>query len=255
MFIFLIKKSFWDLWDNLGSIVLANLLFTLLVLGFYGTIVMAQYSLLVATALLIVLLLFYFLYLGGVSAYVREISDFKAPDFKVIFISIKNKWKIYLGGGLVFSAITFLSLLGMRFYSSIGGILGMIGAIFLFWVLITVMFASLYFFPVINRLESTFLIMVKKCFLIFLDNPFRTIGLFMGLIINMILSIFTILLIPGPAGALLWIDNNLRLLIYKYDYLEENPEAGKNIPWRVLVLEDNEKIGPRTFRNTIFPWK
>jgi hypothetical protein len=143
----------------------------------------------------------------------------------------------------------------MRFYSSLGGILGMIGTIFLFWIFVTVFLASLYYFPIMNRLESTFIKMIKKSFLIFLDNPFLTMAVFIGLVFGLVLSVFTIFLIPGPGGAILWLDNNLRSLIYKYDYLEENPEAGKKIPWRVLFMDDNEKIGPRTLRNTIFPWK
>ena len=142
----------------------------------------------------------------------------------------------------------------MRFYSSIGGMMGLAGSIFLFWVFVTVNLAFLYYFPVVNRLNSTFPKMVKKCFLIFLDNPFQTIGVFMGFILQMVLSMVTVFLLPGPAGAMLWLDNNLKLLVYKYDYLEEHPEAGRKIPWRALVLEDNEKIGPRTIRNTIFPW-
>jgi hypothetical protein len=255
MFGFLIKKSFWDLWDNLGRILVANLLFTLLILCLYGTTVIAQYSLPFASLALLIILLAMFVYLGGVSSYVKEINDFKAPEIKIIFTSIKSTWKQSLGGGSVFSGIIVLTIIGMRFYSSMGGILGLIGSIFLFWILVTVILASLYYFPVLNRLNGSFIKMLKKCFLIFLDNPFLTIAVFIGLILNLIISIFTIFLIPGPAGAILWIDNNLRLLIYKYDYLEESPEAGKKIPWRALFLEDNEKIGPRSFRNTIFPWK
>jgi hypothetical protein len=255
MFGFLIKKSFWDLWDNMGRVLVVNLLFTLLLMGFIGTSYVAQYSLLFATILLLALVVASFIYLGTAAAYIKEISDFKAPELKSLFQNIKNTWRYSLGGGLVFSVVILLTVLGMRFYSSLGGILGMIGAIFLFWIFVTVILAVLYYFPVMNRLNSTFLKMIKKSFLIFLDNPFLTIGVFFGLIFNMVISIFTVLLIPGPAGALLWLDNNLRLLIYKYDYREENPDAGRKIPWRALFLEDNEKIGPRTFRNTIFPWK
>ena len=255
MFGFLIKKSFWDLWDNMGRVLVVNLLFTLLLLGYIGTSYVAQYSLVLASILLLILIAASFIYLGTSAAYIKELNDFKAPEIKSIFNSIKITWRYSLGGGLVFSVIIFLTVLGMRFYSSLGGILGMIGAIFLFWIFVTVLLATLYYFPVMNRLNSTFIKMIKKCFLIFLDNPFLTIGLFFGLIFNTILSIFTVLLIPGPAGALIWLDNNLRLLIYKYDYMEENPDSGRKVPWRALFLEDNEKIGPRSFRNTIFPWK
>jgi len=239
----------------MGRIIVVNLMFTMIMIAFYGTTYVAQYSLVLASILLIVLLLATYLYVGAVATYIKGVSDFRPPELKTFFLSIKSNWKKSIGGGLFFSAIIFLTLLGMRFYSSLGGLLGMIGAIFLFWIFVTVILASLYYFPVMNRLESSFIKMIKKSFLIFLDNPFITIGVFLGLIFNLVLSIVTVFLIPGPAGAILWLDNNLRTLIYKYDYLEENPDAGRKIPWRALFLEDNEKIGPRTFRNTIFPWK
>lgn len=239
----------------MGRILVVNLLFTLLFLAFYGVVMLGQYSLVLATVLLVIVFLLYFIYLGMAAAYIKGISDFRPPELKTIFGNIKDTWKYSLGGGLVFSAVIGLSLVGIRFYTNLGGAIGMIGAVFLFWIFVTVLLASLYYFPVMNRLNSTFIKMVKKSFLIFLDNPFVTIGVFIGMIINLVLSIFTVFLIPGPAGAILWLDNNLRLLIYKYDYLEENPDAGRKIPWRALFLEDNEKIGPRTFKNTIFPWK
>ena len=255
MFGFLIKKSFWDLWDNMGRILLVNLMFTLIILCIYGTTFIAQFSIVAAIFVLLMLLVVTFIYIGASAQYIKGVSDFRPPELKTFLNNIKTTWKFSVGGGFFFSTIIILTIVGMRFYATLGGILGMIGAIFLFWIFVTVILASLYYFPIMNRLDSTFLKMIKKSFLIFLDNPFLTIAVFFGLIINLVLSIFTVFLIPGPAGAILWLDNNLRILIYKYDYIEENPEAGRKIPWRALFLEDNEKIGPRTFRNTIFPWK
>jgi len=255
MFGFLIKKSFWDLWDNMGRIFAANLMFVVLFLGLYGTTFLAPYSLAGATVALIVLYLAFLVALGATAAYVKGISDFRPPEVKSLFHQIKKTWKTSLSGGLVFSIVIALTMLGIRFYSAWGNMIGLVGAIFLFWVLVTVNLAAIYYLPVVNRLKSTFPKMIKKSFLIFIDNPFHSIAVFIGIIPGLLLSIVTVFLLPGPAGILLWLDNNLKLLVYKYDYLEENPDAGRKIPWRALCLEDNEKIGPRTFRNTIFPWK
>jgi len=255
MFGFLIKKSFWDLWDNMGRIFAANLMFVVLFLGLYGTTFLAPYSLVGATVALVVLYLAFLVVLGATSAFVKGISNFRPPEVKSLFQQIKKTWKTSLSGGLAFSIVIAMTLLGIRFYSAWGNMIGLVGAIFLFWVLVTVNLAAMYYLPVVNRLKSTFPKMIKKSFLIFIDNPFHSIAVFIGIIPGLLLSIVTVFLLPGPAGILLWLDNNLKLLVYKYDYLEENPEAGRKIPWRALCLEDNEKIGPRTFRNTIFPWK
>lgn len=255
MFGFLIKKSFWDLWDNMGRVFIVNLISVVLFLGLYGTTFLAQYSLAAATMTLVILYLALLVYLGAAASYVTGISNFKAPEIKSFFSEIIKTWKTSLSGGLLFSVVLVLTLLGMRFYSAMGNLLGFIGAIFLFWIFVTVNLAAIYYLPVVNRLKSTFPKMIKKSFLIFLDNPFQSIAVFLGLIPGLLVSILTVFLIPGPTGILLWLDNNLRLLIYKYDYLEENPDAGKKIPWRALYMEDNEKIGPRSLKNTIFPWK
>jgi hypothetical protein len=42
----------------------------------------------------------------------------------------------------------------------------------------------------------------------------------------------------------------------KYDYLEENPRADrKHIPWETLLREERERVGKRTLKGMIFPWK
>jgi hypothetical protein len=69
-------------------------------------------------------------------------------------------------------------------------------------------------------------------------------------------SLFLALLLPGPAGMLLLMDEALRLRLRKYDYLEANPRADRRkIPWKELLEEDVELTGTRTLRNFIFPWK
>ena len=62
------------------------------------------------------------------------------------------------------------------------------------------------------------------------------------------------------AGILINNTNALRILLYKYDYLEEHPELTtkkqrRQIPWDDLLFEDREIVGKRTIRNFLFPWK
>ena len=48
----------------------------------------------------------------------------------------------------------------------------------------------------------------------------------------------------------------MKLRLYKYDYLEENPDAKRNdIPWDALLIDERERVGKRTLRGMIFPWK
>ena len=54
--------------------------------------------------------------------------------------------------------------------------------------------------------------------------------------------------------------NNFRIRLYKYDYLEEHPELTtkkerKQIPWEDLIYEDRANLGPRGLKALLFPWK
>ena len=57
-------------------------------------------------------------------------------------------------------------------------------------------------------------------------------------------------------ALLLWYNVALKLRMYKYEYLEKNPNAKrKDIPWETLLAEEKEYLGKRTLKGFIFPWK
>jgi hypothetical protein len=75
-------------------------------------------------------------------------------------------------------------------------------------------------------------------------------------VITLVLSVFTAGLLPGLAGIALSADVALRLRLFKYDWLEANPEANRRkVPWDDLLEEDRELVGTRTFKGMFFPWK
>ncbi|MDR2103555.1 MAG: hypothetical protein LBP42_05565, partial [Treponema sp.] len=70
------------------------------------------------------------------------------------------------------------------------------------------------------------------------------------------MSVFLAFLFPGPAGILLYLDEAVRLRIFKYDWLEANPgENRRKVPWDALLIDDREKTGTRSLKSFIFPWK
>ena len=88
-----------------------------------------------------------------------------------------------------------------------------------------------------------------KSFIIVLDNPGTTsfailFSLFLG-----VLSIFTLFIIPGLAGILLFHQNLLRLLLRKYVRLEAEPQRD------MLIKEDADNLGNRTLKGLLFPWR
>ena len=97
---------------------------------------------------------------------------------------------------------------------------------------------------------------IKKIFLIFFDNTFFSLGVFIGSVVILAASSFTAFMLPGVGTIVLWVNAALKLRLYKYDYLEAHPEANrKKIPWDALLIDEKERVGKRTLRGMIFPWK
>jgi hypothetical protein len=113
-----------------------------------------------------------------------------------------------------------------------------------------------YFFPIQSRLDRKFRKIFRKTFLVFFDNPGFSIGLLICALIVVTISAFTALLLPGLATVLLWWNVAFKLRLYKYDWIEQNPGANRRkVPWDALLVADRERVGKRTLRGMIFPWK
>ncbi|WP_455383651.1 hypothetical protein [Salinispira pacifica] len=257
MLLFMIKKAFFDMWDNFLAIILLNL----------GFVAVLSVPLLVFNALaplaspvsiipLVAGVLLLFVYSGAASMVTRDISDYKSPEFRSFFVYLKDTWahSLFLGG--VYVLHIFVLVIALPFYASIGSLLGLAALVFLFWASVIWMLSSQFFYPIRARLDRKLPKIIRKCFIVFFDNTGFSIFLGIGAAATLAISIFTALLIPGVAGLLLWLNVGFKLRLLKYDYLEANPEANrKQIPWDALLVDEREKVGKRSLRGMIFPWK
>ncbi|RKX75855.1 MAG: hypothetical protein DRP87_13505 [Spirochaetes bacterium] len=253
---FLIKKWFFDLWDNLFRLILINLGFIFLM----GVLVYLPYIFRFSTLLsyigLVIGIVGLNIYAGASSLLCRDIADYKSPGFNEFPGYVKEIWK----QAVVLSVITivqfFILTVVMPFYFTMGGVPGLFAISVLFWINIFWWLVGQYYFPVRARLDSEIRKILKKCFIIFFDNTGFSVFLGIFSIVTFLLSIFTAFLLPGMGSILLLHQVALKLRLYKYDYLEKNPGAKrKNIPWEVLLIEDKERVGTRTLKGMIFPWK
>ncbi len=256
MYSFFIKKVFFDSWDNLLSLIVLNLGFVLLIAGFaYSSLLFNPGSIGFFFSYIVLIVLFNF-YSGGVAGYTKELVYSGSAELKGIFHIAAKEWK----QNTALSVITIIEMavlfVGFPFYLSIGGIPGLIGAVTIFWVALFWALASQYFFPVGFQLQGGLKKQVKKSFLIFFDNTGFTIFLGIHTIFLFVVSIATAFLIPGISVVILSHQIALKLRLYKYDYLEENPDAQRrSIPWEALLMEEKEKTGTRSLKGMIFPWK
>jgi len=253
---FFIKKSFFDGWDNFLGLLLQNLLFTVLGLGVLGTISYIESTPLAFLVLILILALFC-VHQTGSYFLVKDNADYHGASFSRYKEGISKKIKHTLLYFLVVFLLILCSGLIIPFYFKLGNLLGYVIAMFIFWAVVIVLLAMMYYFPLAYLLEDdkpskT----LKKCFLILGDNFGFSIFLAFWSLLNSTISILLAFLIPGVAGVNLSHTVGMKLLMLKYDWLEENPEENvKSIIWEDLLYDEKEKVGSRTFKNMIFPWK
>ncbi|MDR1957327.1 MAG: hypothetical protein LBQ30_10825 [Treponema sp.] len=253
---FLLKKTFFDLWDNLFRVALLNI-------GFIASAAIPVFipPLLQSVPVLGAIafgmgILWCFVYLAAAALSLKAVSDYGSFGFGDFFMHLKSAWPAgLLMGGVVFLIGVLIGVV-IPFYLSLGSLIGLLLAAVIFWTIMLGVFSFQFFLAIRARLDTKLPKISKKCLLIFFDNPLFCIFSFLYCLVTLGLSVFVAFLFPGPAGVLLYLDEALRLRLLKYDWLEVNPGVNRRkIPWDVLLIDEREKTGTRSFKNFIFPWK
>ncbi len=255
MFGFLVKKAFFDMWDNMFRIILMNLGYIVVLTIFWLAFEVAAVVPL-SLALLFVGVGVLAVYTGAVSRMCSDIADYKQPGFADFFGYVKESYGTSLLLALVVAVYIFVIRVAFQFYGGMKSLAGPLAVALLFWVTLAWILASQYYFPIQSRLDRKFRKIFRKTFPLFFDNPGFSVGLLLVAAIVFVASVLTALLLPGIASILLWWNVAFKLRMYKYDWLEKNPgENRRRVPWDALLIEDRERVGKRTLKGLIFPWK
>lgn len=254
---FFIKKAFFDGWDNLISLVVLNLGYLVVLLSLYGALEVLAVSTVGGIVLLLVVSALHSLYSGALSCQTKGHAWYERPGFSEFRQAFGRIWHHavlhWIANTLLFTMVLFV----IPFYLSYASMVGFAIAVLVFWIALACSLALMYYYPLAVQMpDDKPTKTLKKSFIVLGDNI--GFSLFFGLytVINIALSILFATIIPGVAGVQLSRQVAVKLLMYKYDYLEEHPEANrKQIPWDELLYDEREKVGKRTFRGMIFPWK
>jgi hypothetical protein len=252
---FLIKKAFFDGWDNLFRLALINIGFiaSAAIPVFLPPVMQGIPALSVIT--LVVGTLWCFIYLAAAAKTLRTISDYQHFGFAAFFENLKTAWPAGLVIAAALCALVLVFTIALPFYLGMKSILGLLFAAFIFWLAVILLLSLQFFFAIHFRLGDKIPKALKKCFIIFFDNPGLCVFVFLCNIVMACVSVLLAFLAPGPAGILLFLDEAFRLRLLKYDYLETPGADRKKIPWDALLIDERDKTGERTLRNFIFPWK
>lgn len=256
MFGFLIKKTFFDMWDNLFRVVLMNLGYIICASGiiFLPGLLISITPL--SVAVLVLCLVVLFVYTGGASHVARDITDYGSPGFRDFWNYVKKTALSSVLFSLIAAVHVFVLSYVFPFYGGMKSLVGPLALAFIFWISLLWGLACMHFFPIQSRLDTDIRKIIRKMLLLFFDNTLFSLGLALGVLVILVVSGFTAFLLPGIATILIWLNVALRLRLYKYDYLEKHPDANRRkIPWDALLIDDRERVGKRTLRGMIFPWK
>ncbi|MDR0443619.1 MAG: hypothetical protein LBH44_09455 [Treponema sp.] len=250
---FLIRKTIYDLWDNMFRIVLINVGFLIVSAIPVGLHFLFK---LPPEIMLILGIILCSVYLSAAALSVKTISDYSSFGFGDFFAAFKDA----LPAGLAMSVVIILLFLMagtvIPFYLTIDSPIGLLLAALVFWVMIFALLSLQFYFAVRARLATNLFKIFKKCFLVSLDNTGLAVFSLLHNFAALLLSAVFAFLFPGPGGILLFLDEALRLRLLKYDWLEANPGSDRRkIPWDALLIEEREKTGIRSLKNFIFPWK
>ena len=274
MISFLIKKTLFDLWDNSIRIILLNVgfVFSLSIPLFISP--MLEFIPVLEMAVFVLGILWLGVYFLAASYSLKAVSDYGSFGFGDFKNNLKITWPIGLAFGLVLLLGYLLCAVVIPFYLGMKSIAGLLLAASVFWILVVSVLALQFFSAIRARLDTRFIKIVKKCFIIFLDNPlFSIFALFHNMFL-LAISVLSAFIFPGLSGVLLFLDEGLRLRLFKYDWLETSAAAGSDvklganvapnassrtgknqIPWDTILAEEREKTGTRSLKNLIFPWK
>jgi len=254
---FLLKKSFWDFWDRMGVMVLINLGYLLILGGgFFLVSLTLNWSWLFYITLLGIFLLG-FVYTGMVTGMVHDMINNKSYQWKRFIISLKETYKRSIFLAVAQLILFFLLSTAFRYYlGQVGNLFSLVAFFMLFWIFLYIMMATIWYYPLYHLLKNSLKKQIKKCFLLTLDNTALSIFLVFWSLLIFGISAFLIFLVPGFSALLVLWHNALKLLMYKYDYLEEHEDANrKKIPWRAILRSERDKLGKRGLGDLIRPGK
>lgn len=254
---FLIKKSFWDGWDNLIQSFVYNIAcmaivaLYLIVVTNFGQASMIDFFIITAVFLLL-FTVFNFGLAGLTVQWSKYSPSWGQGFFSAIKDNIANIVLFYILAVLSFFCVTVL----IPFYLNSMTFMGLFISFMEIWVLVVLFMAMQYYIPLCLTLKSKkpFFIL-KQCFILALDNKLFTLFVSIKTIFDFLLSALSFFFIPGLSFISLSHMDAVKLLHLRYRYMDEHHTEKKDVNLYEMLKEEEENIGDRTFRMMFRPWR
>lgn len=256
----LIRKAFYDGWDAVLFLLMGNTLLFIVAFGGFAIAHLTAPTLGAFLGILGVAVLLLGVIILPLSDELARVAAYQPFSIKRFFSSLR---KYLIQGPLyIITSLFFLVLfpLAVHWYYSLGGIAGIVLGMLMFWISVIFYLTFQWFLPVRSQLEGSFFKAIRKCFIIFFDNPGLSLFMLLYSLVLLIISLVPFLLLPGISGIILAQNEAFRLVMRKYDWMEEHPEldfavARKNVPWDELLGDDYDVVDSRNLKNLVMPWR
>lgn len=268
MFRFFLKKIFIDIWDNLFYIVVCNLISIVAVIVSYLVFSLVynlpfegiwKLLLVLLSVIFGCVLCFSLGFAQGSNA--LKIANFSVPRYRNYFSAFKESFKDAALFGILIGFVTVVLTVSMSYYLdrwiNTRSYIWLFFLAFLFWLVVATILAFQWLLPLRSMLHNNLLKCIKKSYIVLLDNTGFTLAVALIDILNIVLTVVTFGLFPGMSGLVIINTNAMRILMYKYDWIEVNPnltrKEQKNVPWDDLLAKDKRLAG--TIKELFFPWR
>ncbi len=273
MFGLFFKKSFFGIWDNLFFVIISNFI---MLIGFAAAVFVGLSQVFLPSGggfyffravLELLASVIAGIVLFSYSTCAKKIALFETPRYDDLFHGLLNHSKTGALFGLFVGIIIEILKVAVPFYLKMWRnnrgtpieSVAFIVLVIIFWVCVTLLLSVQYFYAVYSLMGNNFKKCFRKCLILFFDNMGFSVKMLFLNLFNLLISIPFMFVIPGIAAVLQTQVCAFKVLLYKYDWLEVNPELSvkerKMVPWGQLLQKERKLIGIRSLKSFFFPWR
>lgn len=248
MFRFFFRKNFYDGCDNLLSVLITNLVFSLMIV-----------CILFINSLVVFPIAFFFfsIVIAGVTGMTNNWVNINGNSIKTFFETIKAK-ALHI---LLFYLISVLAFFGLTvalpILHNMRTIFSAFAIVIIVWMSFLWILYSQIFFPLAIYLtnDNPFKVL-RKCFYIVSDNVKFSILLLILNISEILLSCVTAFLIPGFVWLSINSNNFVFFVMKKYDWMQEHEVTfSKQVKGYDFLQQTINSYKDRSIKKLLFPWK
>ncbi len=253
---FLLKKTFWDGWDNLLALALGNAAWVALAALAAGGFALAQSA---AADALVLLAAFLAAGVHGCAwaGSCRAMAEGGTRLFAAWRAALSSTWRTGLLTGFLYAAGTGVVLFSLPYYVALGGIAGAAALGVILWLVATLGLA-LQWMPAVSAVsQARGLRALRMSFGVLAGNPALSLFLWAYNAFQLAVSVPLGMFAPGPSGLVLASVEALRLDMLRYRWLADasagtGGTAQRRPPWGELLAAERERLGERKLREALF---